>query len=66
MLVQADMATLLFNLHELTLATLNDNVATVSWNQKGSITLDHWRHHCYHHEVSHIAGEANGMADILS
>ena len=77
-LAQADMAMLLFDLWELTLATLNDNVATISQNCKGTITSDqaaaylchlsslHRCHHCYHHEVSHIAGEANTMANILS
>ena len=77
-LAHADMATLLFDLRELTLATLNDNVAAVSRNRKGAVTSDqaaaylcrlsslHRRHYRYHHEVSHIAGEANTMADILS
>ena len=77
-LVQADMATLLFDLRVLTLATLNDNVAAVSQNCKGAITSDqaatylchlsslHHHHHHYHHEVSHITGEASTMADILS
>ena len=77
-LSQADMVTLLFDLLELTLTTLNDNVAAVSQNCKGSITLDqattylchlsslHQHHHCYHHKVSHMAGKANTMADILS
>ena len=37
-LTHADMATLLFDLWELTLATLNDNVATISRNRKGAIT----------------------------
>ena len=72
------MATLLFNLWEHTLATLNDNVAAVSHNGKGAITSDqaatylchlsslHHHHHRYHHEVSHIVGKANTMADILS
>ena len=34
------MATLLFDLQELTLATLNDNVAAISRNRKGTITSD--------------------------
>ena len=75
---QANMATFLFDIQEITLMTLNNNVATISWNQKGSVTSDqataylchlsslHCHHHCYHHEVSHITGEANTMADILS
>ena len=37
-LAQADMATLLFDLQELTLVTLNDNVAAISRNSKGAIT----------------------------
>ena len=77
-LTQADMATFLFDLQELTLATLNNNIAAISQNQKGSVTLDqaaaylchlsslHHHHQCYHHEVSHITGEANTMASILS
>ena len=77
-LAQADMATLLFNLWELTLATLNDNIATISCNRKGTITSNqattylchlsslHHCHHCYHHKVSHIMGEVNTMANILS
>ena len=78
MLAQADMASCLFDLWELMLATLNDNVAAASQNRKGAITSDqaaaylcclsslHCHHYCYHHKVSHIAGEANTMADILS
>lgn len=34
------MATLFFDLHELTLATLNDNVVAVTQNRKGASTLD--------------------------
>ena len=77
-LAQADMATFLFNLWALTLMTLNDNIATISQNQKGSVTSDqataylcclsslHCCHHCYHHKVSHITGKANTLANILS
>ena len=77
-LAQADMASCLFDLWELMFTTLNDNVAAISWNRKGAITSDQAAaylchlsslHHChyrYHHEVSHIAGKANTMADILS
>ena len=77
-LSQADVAVSLYDLQELTLATLNDNTATVSCHHKGAVTSDraaaylcrlsslHQRHHCYSHEVSHIPGTANEMADILS
>ena len=77
-LAHADMATLLYDLQELTLVTLNDNVAAISWNHKGALTSNqaaayichlsslHCHHHQYHHEVSHIASKANTMADILS
>ena len=76
-LAHADVVTLLF-FRELTLASLNDNVAAVSQNCKGAITSDQataylchlssLHHHCYHyhHKVSHIEGKANAMADILS
>ena len=77
-LAHADVAAHMYDLHELTLATLNDNMAAVARNRKGAIMLDraaaylcrlsslHHRHHRYYHEVSHIAGMANEMADILS
>ena len=77
-LAQADMAASLYDLQELTLTTLNDNTTTITWNQKGAITSDqaaaylcclsslhHWHHH-YYHDVSHIQGTVNEMADILS
>ena len=75
---QADVAASLFDLRELTLATVNDNMAAVSRNRKGAVTSDqaaaylcrlsslHWRHHRYYHEVSHIKGLVNAMADFLS
>jgi hypothetical protein len=75
---QADVAAALFDLRELTLATVNDNVAAVSRNRKGAVTSDqaaaylcrlsslHRRHHRYYHEVSHIKGLVNAMADFLS
>jgi predicted metal-dependent HD superfamily phosphohydrolase len=74
---QADIAACLFNLRELMLATVNDNVAAVSRNHKGAVTLDqaatylcqlsslHRHHHWYYHEVSHIKGLVNAMADFL-
>ena len=77
-LAHADVVTLLFNLREFTLTTLNDNIMAVTRNCKGTITLDqataylchlsslHFHHYCYYHEVSHIKGTANAMADILS
>ena len=40
-LTQVDVAASLYDLHELTLATLNDNTAAIAHNQKGAITLDH-------------------------
>jgi hypothetical protein len=76
---QADVTASLFDLRELTLATVNDNVAAVSWNRKGAVTSDqaaaylcqlsslHRCHHRYYHEVSHIKGlVVNAMADFLS
>jgi hypothetical protein len=77
-LAQADIAASLYDLRELTLATMNDNVTTVSHNRKGAVTSDqaaaylcqlsslHRRHHRYYHEVSHIKGSVNAMADFLS
>ena len=77
-LALADMAASLYDLHELTLATLNSNTATITWNWKCAITSDqaatylchlsslHCWHHHYYHEVSHIQGMVNEMADILS
>jgi hypothetical protein len=77
-LAQADVATRLFDLRERTLATVNDNTAAVSRNRKGAVTSDqaaaylcrlssmHRRHHRYYHEVSHIKGLVNAMADFLS
>ena len=75
---QADVAASLFDLWELMLATVNDNMAAVSRNRKGAVTSDqataylcrlsslHRRHHRYYHEVSHIKGLVNAMADFLS
>ena len=37
-LTQADIANNLYDLWDHTLTTLNDNVAAVSWNQKGALT----------------------------
>ena len=60
------------------LTTLNDNIAAISRNKRGAITSNqgaaylcrltslHCHHHWYYHEVSHISGEANEMADTLS
>jgi hypothetical protein len=57
---------------------LNDNMAAVSRNRKGAVTSDqagaylcrmtslHCRHHRYCHEVSHMSGKAQEMADTLS
>jgi hypothetical protein len=75
---QADVVASLFDLRELMLVTVNDNVAAVSHNRKGAVTLDqaaaylcrlsslHWCHYRYYHEVSHIKGLVNAMADFLS
>jgi hypothetical protein len=75
---QADVVASLFDLWELMLATVNDNVAAVLCNQKGAVTLDqaatylcwlaslHQCHYRYYHEVSHIKGLVNAMADFLS
>jgi hypothetical protein len=75
---QADVVASLFDLRELTLATVNDNVAAVSRNRKGAVTSDqaaaylcrlsslHRRHYQYYHEVSHIKGLVNAMADFIS
>ena len=72
------MAASLYDLRELTLATLNDSITTIAWNWKGAITSDqvaaylcrlsslHCRHYRYYHEVSHIQGTVNAMVDILS
>ena len=77
-LAQANVANNLYNLWDHTLATLNDSIAAVSWNQKGALTSDcagaylcqltslHCQHHRYCHEVSYIKGEVNQMADTLS
>ena len=77
-LAHADVAVSLYDLWELTLSTLNDNTAAISRNRKGAITSNqpvaylcrlsslHCRHHHYCHEVSHIQGLANEMANILS
>ena len=70
-LAHVDMAVSLYNLCELTLATLNENSAAITQNQKGGITLDHvaaylcrlsslhCQHHHHYHEVSHIQGKTN-------
>jgi hypothetical protein len=75
---QANVAASLFDLRELMLVTVNDNLAAVSCNQKGAVTLDqaatylcwllslHRHHYWYYHEVSHIKGLVNAMADFLS
>ena len=75
-LAQADVAASLYNLCELTLATLNNNTTALDW--KGAITSDqvtaylcrlsslHCQHYQYYHEVSHIQGTVNEMVDILS
>ena len=75
---QADVANEQFDLRELTLATLCDNIAAVSRNRKGSLTSTgppanmcrssslHRRHYRYYHEVSHISGDSNSMADDAS
>ena len=56
-LAQADVAAFLDDICKLTLATLNDNSATIARNQKGAITSDHTAAyichrsslHCQHH-----------------
>ena len=40
-LAQADVVNNLYDLRDPTLATLNDNVAAISCNQKGALTSDH-------------------------
>jgi len=77
-LAQADVATEQCDLRELTLATLCNTTAAVSQNRKGSITVKgppanmcqntslHRRHYRYCHEVSHISGDSNSMADDAS
>jgi hypothetical protein len=77
-LAHSDVANTTFDLRERTLATLNDNTAAISRNKKGTISSDqaaaylcrleslHKRHHRYFHEVSHIKGDANTMADTVS
>ena len=76
-LAQADVMNTVFDLCDRMLATLNNNIAAISHNNKGAITSDqaaaylccltslHRHHHWYYHEVSHISGEANEMADTL-
>ena len=78
MLAQADVTNTMFDLRDRMLATLNDNIAAISHNNKGAITSDqaaaylcrltslHRCHHRYYHKVSHISGEVNEMADTLS
>jgi hypothetical protein len=75
---QANIAASLFDLQELMLATVNNNMAAVTRNTKGAITSDqpaaylcrlsslHHHHHRYYHEVAHIKGLVNAMADFLS
>ena len=77
-LAQANVMNNLYDLCDRTLTTLNDNIAAVSWNRKGTLTSDHAGaylcrltslhqcHHQYCHEVSYIKGEVNQMADTLS
>ena len=77
-LAQANVANNLYDLCDGTLATLNNNIAAISRNQKGALTSDragaylcrltslHQRHHRYCHEVSYIKGKVNQMADTLS
>ena len=77
-LAHADIAASPYDLRELTLSTLNNNSAAISRNRTGAITSNqvaaylcrlsslHRQHHRYCHEVSHIQGLANEMADILS
>ena len=40
-LTQADIANNLYDLHDQTLTTLNDNIAAVSQNHKGALTSNH-------------------------
>jgi hypothetical protein len=77
-LTQADMANTIYDLWDQTLATLNNNTAAVSRNRKGAMTSDqagaylcwmtslHHCHHCYCHEVSHMSGDTQEMANTLS
>ena len=77
-LAQANVMNMVCNLHDWMLATLNDNITAISCSKKRTITTDqsvaylchltslHCHHHQYYHEVSHISGEANKMADTLS
>ena len=77
-LAQADVANNLYDLCNSTFSNLNDNIAAVSCNYKGALTSYHVGaylccltslqqcHHRYCHEVSHIKGEVNQMADTLS
>ena len=39
-LAQADITNNLYDLRDRTLATLNDNIAAISWNRKGALTSD--------------------------
>ena len=39
-LAQADVTNNLYDLHDHTLTTLNDNIAAVSQNQKGAVTFN--------------------------
>ena len=48
-LAQVDVAASLYDLHELSLATLNDNTAAIAQNQKGTITSDHVAAYLCHH-----------------
>jgi hypothetical protein len=74
---QANVVASLFDLRELMLVTVNDNMAAVSRNRKVAVTSDqaaaylcwlsslHRRHYWYYHEVSHIKGLVNAMVDFL-
>ena len=76
-LAQANVMNMVYNHCDCMLTTLNDNIAAISQNKKGAITSDqsatylccltslHCHHHWYYHELSHISGEANEMADTL-
>ena len=76
--MQANFASLLYDMRKLMLATLSDNTAAISRNRKGTVSSDqaaaylcrldstHRRHHRYYHEVSHIKGDINAMSDTVS
>ena len=78
LLAGADVVASLYDVREATIASLSDNTPAISRKHKGAISADapgaylcrlsslHRRHYRYAEETSHIAGDANSMADDAS